>query len=86
MLLLYFSLTAIETTVVMFSDEEGYWLIEAGLRRAKATVEGAWDILHGKSPQEPFSLKIEKFQDWISQFLSSLYCRMQDDIQIVEVK
>lgn len=36
-------------------------------------VEGIWDIFDAKRPQEPFRLKIEKFQECISQFLSSLY-------------
>lgn len=71
-ILLYFLLTAIETTVVMSLDEEGYWSIETSLRRAKTMVEGVWNIFHGKCPQKPFSLKIEKFQEWIFQFLSSL--------------
>lgn len=49
-------------------------------------VEGVWNIIGGKCLQKPFRLKIEKFQDCISRFLSSLYCRMQNDILIVEVK
>lgn len=73
-------------TVVMSLDEEVYWSLEVGLRRASTPVEGVEDIFHGKCPQEPFNLKPEKFQEQISQFLSSLYWRMQDDIQTVEVK
>lgn len=49
-------------------------------------AEGVWKIFGGKYLQEPFRLKVEKFQKCISQFLSSLYCRIQDSIQIVEVK
>lgn len=49
-------------------------------------VEGVWNIFGGKCLQEPFRLKIEKFQECISQFLSNLYRTTQDDIQIVKVK
>lgn len=49
-------------------------------------VEGVWNISGGKCLQEPIRLKTEKFQECVSQFLSNLYCRNQDDIQIVEVK
>lgn len=63
-------------TVGKSLDEEGYWSIEAGLRRAKTTAEIIWNIFHGKCPQESFSFKNKKVQEWIFQFLSTAGCEM----------